>query len=279
MPSWMVIPTPCGSDRSMLSRRGELHGQDAGDLFRPREPDERPREQRLHRGLGAHRAGHPAAQGRPLRLRALVPARDPGHRDAAAAHDPRLRRLSPRPARVPLRRPRGRRSWPPACRPCSRRCRWASIGSGGSTTARGRCSRHVFPGADVPVVQLSMDETQPASFHYDARPAPGPAARRRGAGDRQREPGAQPPRLRLGPPSRGAVRLGAALRAARPRADPRRRPRAAGRVRDARAATPCSPRPPRTITFRCSTSWAPAIPTTWRASPWKGSTGGSVLHA
>lgn len=26
---------------------------------------------------------------------------------------------------------------------------------------------HLFPGADIPVVQLSMDETQPASFHYD----------------------------------------------------------------------------------------------------------------
>jgi 4,5-DOPA dioxygenase extradiol len=27
--------------------------------------------------------------------------------------------------------------------------------------------RHVFPEADVPVVQLSVDETRPATFHYD----------------------------------------------------------------------------------------------------------------
>jgi len=27
--------------------------------------------------------------------------------------------------------------------------------------------RHVFPEADVPIVQLSLDETKPASFHYD----------------------------------------------------------------------------------------------------------------
>jgi 4,5-DOPA dioxygenase extradiol len=27
--------------------------------------------------------------------------------------------------------------------------------------------RHVFPAADVPIVQLSIDETQPAAFHYE----------------------------------------------------------------------------------------------------------------
>jgi 4,5-DOPA dioxygenase extradiol len=27
--------------------------------------------------------------------------------------------------------------------------------------------RHVFPAADIPVVQLSIDETQPAAFHYE----------------------------------------------------------------------------------------------------------------
>jgi 4,5-DOPA dioxygenase extradiol len=26
---------------------------------------------------------------------------------------------------------------------------------------------HVFPGADIPVIQVSIDETQPASFHYE----------------------------------------------------------------------------------------------------------------
>ena len=34
--------------------------------------------------------------------------------------------------------------------------------------------RHVFPGADIPVVQLSIDETQPARFHYEIGKCLGP---------------------------------------------------------------------------------------------------------
>ena len=36
---------------------------------------------------------------------------------------------------------------------------------------------HVFPEADVPVVQLSIDETQPAEWHYETAKRLGAFAR------------------------------------------------------------------------------------------------------
>src|SRR5579885_3248654 len=66
---------------------------------------------------------------------------------------------------------------------------------------------HVFPKADVPVVQTEhrRNSTRVVSLRY--RPAPGAAARRRRAHRWQRQPGAQPPYVRLGPPRDGAVRF------------------------------------------------------------------------
>ena len=98
------------------------------------------------------------------------------------------------------------------------------------------------------------------------------AARRGRAGDRQRQPRAQPPRLRVGPPSRRAVRLGGALREAGPRPDPRRRSPPAGGVRVPGRRRPARRARRPTTTCRCSTSSAPASPATWPASRWKAST-------
>jgi 4,5-DOPA dioxygenase extradiol len=42
-----------------------------------------------------------------------------------------------------------------------------STSTGGLITAHGLCSATSYPKADIPIVQLSIDETRPASFHYD----------------------------------------------------------------------------------------------------------------
>jgi len=54
-----------------------------------------------------------------------------------------------------------------AFRNCLRLCWCAATTAGVWTTVRGRVLRHVYPQADILVVQLSIGEIQPPSFHYE----------------------------------------------------------------------------------------------------------------
>jgi 4,5-DOPA dioxygenase extradiol len=72
---------------------------------------------------------------------------------------------------------------------------------------------HVYPKADIPVVQLSIDETQPPSFHYEIgqriAPLRGGHSHRR-----QRERRPQPARIRMGTAPARTVRVDDCVRAA-----------------------------------------------------------------
>ena len=148
-------------------------------------------------------------------LRALVSFRAPGHGHAATPHDSRLRRLSARAlSRCSTRRraiPRSRARVQSLLAPVHVVLD-DSLGPRSRDMVRASCT--YFPQADIPIVQLSIDETQAGVVPLRSRPKIGAAARRGCADRRQRQPRAQPPRLCVGPTLARSVRLGGAFREA-----------------------------------------------------------------
>ena len=62
---------------------------------------------------------------------------------------------------------------------------------------------HMYPDADIPVVQLSINAMKPFDYHLELGREAGPAAGQRGADRRQRQRGAQPRRDRPSRPDSG----------------------------------------------------------------------------
>ena len=134
----------------------------------------------------------PRPRGHPVHLRPLGDRRHAGHRQDAAADHPRLRRLPARAVRAAVpgaRLARAGASW--CCEtvtgtPVRLDHEWGLDHGTWSVLCR------LFPAADVPVVQLSLDRTQPPADHYALAQAAAAAAPARRADRGQRQHRAQP---------------------------------------------------------------------------------------
>ena len=146
-----------GDDRKLDARR----------VPRTRQPDERSRDEPVLEGLAGVRRRGPAASRHPRRVGALVHDGHRGHCDGPAAHDPRLLRLSEGAVRRRYPAPGD----PAVAEEVADIAKPLVVGldrdSWGLDHGTWSVLVHAFRKADVPVVQLSIDERKPFDYHLD----------------------------------------------------------------------------------------------------------------
>jgi hypothetical protein len=135
-------------------------------FFWTREPDERAAREPVHRAVGNTRSKLPKTESRSFSVGALVHSRCGDNSKQRSKDNPRLRRASARPvssavsrARDPDLAARVQKLLAPL--PVRRDERWGLDHGTWSVLC------HVYARADIPVVQLSIDETQPPPFHHE----------------------------------------------------------------------------------------------------------------